>query len=239
MSVDPLAEKYPSLSPYNYVANNPLAFVDSNGEYAFHYLNNGVFISVMSKSSAWAWGVVALAPSGQPIVREITNDNIFRRGNWVGESLADKVWGGIGEMVGMGGTFDALKTMTDAYDVDRHVGLRQAADEEVFGSQEVLGIKDKGSNLNVFLPIGLAETGDKLGGHTPGFSIGKFAVQLNPKWVALWGNKKEKMEEYLAALLKPLLESAERRIVKRRNEARMYSADRSGPPSDDEKEEQP
>ncbi len=26
LSVDPLAEKYPSLSPYNYVANNPTTF---------------------------------------------------------------------------------------------------------------------------------------------------------------------------------------------------------------------
>ena len=31
-SVDPLQEKHPGLSPYAYVANNPLAFFDPNGE---------------------------------------------------------------------------------------------------------------------------------------------------------------------------------------------------------------
>ena len=32
LSVDPLAEKYPSISPYAYVANNPIFYVDPDGQ---------------------------------------------------------------------------------------------------------------------------------------------------------------------------------------------------------------
>ena len=31
LSVDPLSDKYPSLSPYNYCAWNPMRLVDSDG----------------------------------------------------------------------------------------------------------------------------------------------------------------------------------------------------------------
>ncbi len=36
LSVDPMAHKYPSLSPYTYCANNPVKLVDPNGEEVWH-----------------------------------------------------------------------------------------------------------------------------------------------------------------------------------------------------------
>ncbi len=33
MAIDPLAHKFPSVSPYNFVENNPLRYFDPNGEY--------------------------------------------------------------------------------------------------------------------------------------------------------------------------------------------------------------
>lgn len=33
LSVDPMAEKYPGLSPYNYCLNNPVKYIDPNGKY--------------------------------------------------------------------------------------------------------------------------------------------------------------------------------------------------------------
>jgi len=41
LSVDPLADKYPGWSPYNYCQNNPLVFIDPNGQDWFYYQSQG------------------------------------------------------------------------------------------------------------------------------------------------------------------------------------------------------
>jgi hypothetical protein len=46
--MDPLAEKYPSLSPYNYCANNPLKYFDPDGRYKLDakFLKNASYLAV-------------------------------------------------------------------------------------------------------------------------------------------------------------------------------------------------
>ena len=39
LSLDPLQAKYPSLSPYNFTANNPILFIDPDGRYIEFYVN--------------------------------------------------------------------------------------------------------------------------------------------------------------------------------------------------------
>ncbi|MFI3240735.1 MAG: RHS repeat-associated core domain-containing protein [Bacteroidales bacterium] len=43
--IDPLAEKYPQFSPYAYCANNPINFIDINGESAFKIIKSAFKIS--------------------------------------------------------------------------------------------------------------------------------------------------------------------------------------------------
>ena len=54
LSVDPLAEKYPGFSPYNYTANNPVMLVDPDGKWLPKIDKDGRLIYIAEKGdSAW------------------------------------------------------------------------------------------------------------------------------------------------------------------------------------------
>ncbi len=44
LSVDPMSDKYPSLSPYTYCANNPVRCVDPDGEEIYEFDENGKYL---------------------------------------------------------------------------------------------------------------------------------------------------------------------------------------------------
>jgi len=44
LSVDPMSDKYPSMSPYTYCANNPVKLVDEDGREIGDFIANGTII---------------------------------------------------------------------------------------------------------------------------------------------------------------------------------------------------
>ena len=103
LSVDPLADKYPSISPYAYCAWNPVKLVDPEGcEVVDYYDRNGRWLGTDGKTDHVAYvaksvtknskGLVVSADGVQKL--SITNEELLDRATWVcGES------GGSGEYI--------------------------------------------------------------------------------------------------------------------------------------------
>ena len=52
LSVDPMSDKYPSLSPYVYCANNPVKCVDFNGEEVYEFDESGKYLGVSGEEGS-------------------------------------------------------------------------------------------------------------------------------------------------------------------------------------------
>ncbi|MBK7980259.1 MAG: RHS repeat-associated core domain-containing protein [Ignavibacteriae bacterium] len=52
LSVDPLADKYPDWSPYNYILSNPLNGIDPNGEFTLKFIKNTYYLHRESINTA-------------------------------------------------------------------------------------------------------------------------------------------------------------------------------------------
>ena len=96
LSVDPMADKYPSLSPYTYCADNPVKLVDPNGEEIGDYYNlKGQWLGSDNNPDNFAYtassvtknenGTVVAANNKKKL--PITNSELLDRATWVcGES---------------------------------------------------------------------------------------------------------------------------------------------------------
>ncbi len=80
---DPLAEKYYDLSPYAFCNNNPVNFVDPDGEAIYHMNSNGHIICVDTTSTMHQLYLVDNDGRRTDIYIDLTNSNIL-------EALADK-----------------------------------------------------------------------------------------------------------------------------------------------------
>ena len=78
-SIDPLAEKYPWLSPYNHCANNPINAIDPNGEDWFFVENKAEFVwrDDISKNSKLEDGITHVGKSGYDILKYLGLNKTF------------------------------------------------------------------------------------------------------------------------------------------------------------------
>ena len=71
LSVDPMSDKYPSLSPYVYCANNPIKLVDPNGEFPMSM--HAQMVSNAFKNSSLSSGVIKKVKFGASVIADGLN----------------------------------------------------------------------------------------------------------------------------------------------------------------------
>ena len=76
LSVDPMSDKYPSLSPYVYCADNPIKLVDPNGEEIYEYDESGKFICVSGKTGSADQIAIRKSDGSVVMSREYKNGTI-------------------------------------------------------------------------------------------------------------------------------------------------------------------
>ena len=85
LSVDPMADKYPSISPYAYCAWNPVKLVDPNGEFPIPIPKKFISKSITS-SAEYAHNLYCKAASiiqNHPLLISMVNDALYQISNGV------------------------------------------------------------------------------------------------------------------------------------------------------------
>ena len=85
LSVDPMSDKYPSMSPYNYCANNPVILVDPDGRDIYSILEDGSIILYKETKSTidyYYWDEIQLNDDGKITNKHVAisrKNKLFRR----------------------------------------------------------------------------------------------------------------------------------------------------------------
>ena len=89
MNVDPLAEKYTSLCPYVYVANNPITYIDPNGK-EIVVPNKEDQIKVLKMINSQALGTFAFNDKGQLYLEKAGGDD-SKYSKYYSDKLVDAI----------------------------------------------------------------------------------------------------------------------------------------------------
>jgi hypothetical protein len=74
--VDPMSDKYPSLTPYNYCANNPVKLIDPNGEEVYEFDENGKYITTSGAKGSADQILIRKADGSSVTSKEYANGTI-------------------------------------------------------------------------------------------------------------------------------------------------------------------
>ena len=102
LSVDPMAAKYPSLSPYVYCANNPIKLVDPNGE-EMEIVADNLTTNKLSHDNQPS----PILPQGKPTREQKLSDALSTMGN--GESITGKE---LAQAIGIDDVAKCVKSIT-------------------------------------------------------------------------------------------------------------------------------